>query len=124
MPRPRARSITSPEYVTAMPLRVAYLVNQYPSVSHTFIRREIHALERQGVEVHRISLRGWDLKLVDESDCSERERTRYVLRCGVLALAVALFGTALRAPGKFCSALQLAWRMSRTSDRPLVVHLA
>jgi len=30
-------------------LRVAYLVNQYPKVSHSFIRREILALERQGV---------------------------------------------------------------------------
>ena len=27
-------------------MRVAYLVNQYPKVSHTFIRREIGALER------------------------------------------------------------------------------
>ena len=25
-------------------MKVAYLVNQYPKVSHTFIRREIHAL--------------------------------------------------------------------------------
>lgn len=107
-----------------MPLRVAYLVNQYPSVSHTFIRREIHALERQGVEVQRISIRGWDLTLVDESDCSERGRTRYVLRRGVLGLAGALCQTALRMPGKFWSALQLACRMSRPSDRPWAVHLA
>ena len=28
--------------------RIAYLVNQYPKVSHSFIRREILALERQG----------------------------------------------------------------------------
>ena len=45
--------------------RVAYLVNQYPAVSHTFIRREILALERQGVTVDRFSLTGWDLPLVD-----------------------------------------------------------
>ena len=30
-----------------MSLRVAYLTNQYPKVSHSFIRREILALERQ-----------------------------------------------------------------------------
>ena len=40
--------------------RVAYLVNHYPAVSHSFIRREILALERLGVEVMRIALRGWD----------------------------------------------------------------
>ena len=35
-------------------MRVAYLINQYPKVSHTFIRREILALERQGVTVMRV----------------------------------------------------------------------
>ena len=39
-------------------LRVAYLVNQYPKVSHSFIRREILALERQGVAVERFAVRG------------------------------------------------------------------
>ena len=29
-------------------MRIAYLVNQYPKVSHTFIRREIQALEALG----------------------------------------------------------------------------
>ena len=40
-------------------LRVAYLVNQYPKVSHSFIRREILALERHGVSVERFAVRGW-----------------------------------------------------------------
>ena len=66
----------------AEPLRVAYLVNQYPKVSHSFIRREILALERRGVEVLRIALRGWDGEVVRPSDAHERERTRYVLRDG------------------------------------------
>ena len=107
-----------------MPLRVAYLVNQYPSVSHTFIRREIQALERQGVDVQRISLRGWDLKLIDESDVRERERTRYVLERGAWGLAGALVRTAMHSPAKLWSAACLARRMARQSYRPLVVHLA
>src|SRR5258705_3909204 len=64
------------------PVRVAYLVNQYPAVSHTFIRREIQALERQGVSVDRIALRGWDIPLVDAEDVAERKKTRYVLQGG------------------------------------------
>ena len=35
----------------AVGLKVAYLVNQYPAVSHSFIRREIAALEARGAEV-------------------------------------------------------------------------
>ena len=45
-------------------MRIAYFVNQYPKVSHSFIRREILALERQGFEVQRIALRGWNAEVV------------------------------------------------------------
>ena len=41
-------------------MRIAYLVNQYPWVSHSFIRREILALELLGIPDLRIALRGWD----------------------------------------------------------------
>ena len=70
-------------------MRIAYLINQYPKVSHSFIRREILALEQQGVDILRIALRGWDNAIVDEADASERKRTRYVLRDGALPLMVA-----------------------------------
>jgi colanic acid/amylovoran biosynthesis glycosyltransferase len=39
------------------PLRVAYLVSQYPALSHTFIEREIAALRAGGVEVSTFSVR-------------------------------------------------------------------
>jgi glycosyltransferase involved in cell wall biosynthesis len=104
-------------------VRVAYLVNQYPKVSHTFIRREILALERNGIQVVRIALRGWDSELVDEEDWRERERTRYVLRDGTPALLLALMRMLMR-PGRLMRALALVWRMGRRSERPLLVHLA
>src|ERR1700730_17072577 len=60
---------------------IAYLITQYPKVSHTFIRREITALERQGIEVVRIALRGWDDDaVIDPDDLRERARTMYVLQ--------------------------------------------
>lgn len=68
-------------------MRIAYFINQYPKVSHSFIRREILALERQGFEVQRIALRGWDAQLVDAEDVSEQAQTHYVLQGGVKALA-------------------------------------
>jgi glycosyltransferase involved in cell wall biosynthesis len=105
-------------------MRVAYLINQYPKVSHSFIRREILALERHGFEVMRIALRGWDLELVDPEDLQERTRTRYVLRDGTLALLSALILAALSRPARLFRATSLAWRMSRRSDRSLLVHLA
>jgi len=95
---------------------VAYLINQYPSVSHTFIRREIHALERRGLVVHRIALRGWDSPLVDERDLAERTRTRYVLQGGALALLLCMLRTALRSPALLWQTIRLAYRMSRSSE--------
>jgi glycosyltransferase involved in cell wall biosynthesis len=107
-----------------MSLRIAYLINQYPKVSHSFIRREILALERQGFEVQRIALRGWDGELADAEDQRERTRTRYVLQAGPFALLWAVLRTLLTAPGRFSSALALAIRMGQRAERPLPYHLA
>ena len=104
-------------------MRIAYLINRYPAVSHSFIRREILALERQGHEVMRISVRGWDEVLQSKQDLSERERTRYVLHGGPLPLLVALLRTAARRPLSLMTALGLIWQVGRKSDRPLAVHL-
>lgn len=104
--------------------RVAYLINQYPTISHTFIRREIQALERQGFDVLRISLHGWDLKLMNEEDRLERTRTRYVLQGGMFPLLGAMLRSMVTRPGRFISALALALRMSRGSERSLPYHLA
>lgn len=105
-------------------MRVGYLVNQYPAVSHVFIRREILALERRGVEVVRIALRGWDGQLVDEEDHLERDRTRYVLREGAPALLLALTRMLITHPVRFMRALAMAWRMGRRAERPSPMHLA
>jgi glycosyltransferase involved in cell wall biosynthesis len=105
-------------------MRVAYLVNQYPKVSHSFIRREILALERQGIEVLRFASRGWDAELADADDLRERTQTRYLLEGGLRKLV----GPALRAffasPWRFACAFALACRMGHRADRPLLVHLA
>jgi glycosyltransferase involved in cell wall biosynthesis len=103
-------------------MRVAYFINQYPKVSHSFIRNEILALERLGVDVVRLSLRGWDETLVDADDLSERTKTRYILRGGLLALLPALMLQCLRTPMRMLKALGLAHRLARQSDRPLPYH--
>lgn len=104
-------------------LHVAYLVNQYPKVSHTFIRREILALEALGLKVNRFAVRGWDAPVVDAADREEQRRTRYVLEPGLASLLVAAARTLVMAPVPalrgFICALRLGWR----ADRALPVHL-
>ena len=109
---------------SSMSQRIAYVINQYPKVSHSFIRREILALERQGFKIQRIALRGWDGDLVDEEDQQERARTRYVLQDGLFALLSAVLRMMLTAPIRFLCALSLTVRMGRRAERPLPYHLA
>ncbi|MEY8829345.1 glycosyltransferase family 4 protein [Sedimentitalea sp. XS_ASV28] len=103
--------------------RVAYLTNNYPKVSHSFIRREILALEAQGVDVLRFALRGWDADLVDEQDIAETHRTRHTLKDGVGALALSALKTMIRQPKPFFTALRAALAMSRHGLRPWPFHL-
>jgi colanic acid/amylovoran biosynthesis glycosyltransferase len=104
--------------------RIAYLVNDYPKVSHSFIRREILALERRGLAVQRIALRGWQGELADAQDREERTRTRYVLQAGLLALLIDVVLSFVKAPVRFVMALGLALRMAWQAQRPLPYHLA
>lgn len=107
-----------------MSSRVAYFINQYPMISHSFIRREIQALERQGCEIQRIALRGWNSEIIDDEDHHERTLTQYVLQDGLLPLFAAVVRTALSSPISFLHALLLAIRMGWKAERPLPFHLA
>lgn len=104
-------------------MKIAYFINQYPKVSHSFIRREILALERQGVEVTRLALRGWSDDLVDPDDLEERNKTHYLLRGGLRALLPATFRQLLGRPTAFFRAVSMALRLSRMSDRAVLYHL-
>ena len=102
---------------------VAYLVNQYPQPSQSFIRREIAALEKLGVRVERFTVRSWPGNLVDEGDRAEKQRTRVILSVGALGLLWATLRTMLTRPAKFTSALTLAVRTGYHSDRGLPLNL-
>ncbi|MCE2745135.1 MAG: glycosyltransferase [Burkholderiales bacterium] len=103
--------------------KVAYLVNQYPKVSHTFIRREILALEAKGLKVSRFSVRGWENELPDPVDEQERQKTRYLLQEGMMGLLSAGISVFLQRPKVFLKTLWLTLRISMRADRPLPFHL-
>lgn len=104
-------------------MRIAYLINRYPAVSHSFIRREILALERQNQEVLRISVRGWKDTLQSKEDQLERTRTRYILGGGAMPLIIAFLRILFTSPTRVIKALNLVWKISRRADRPLSIHL-
>jgi colanic acid/amylovoran biosynthesis glycosyltransferase len=105
-------------------MRVAYVINQYPKLSHTFIRREILALEQGGIEVVRIAVRGHETASLDAGDASETSKTRYLLQASPLEIARACLQALARSPGRFLSALATALRLGSRSDGGVFKHLA
>jgi colanic acid/amylovoran biosynthesis glycosyltransferase len=104
-------------------MKVAYLVNQYPKVSHTFIRREIQALERAGVTVSRFSIRVPNEIIADQEDVLEKSRTRVLLDEGGFRLARSTLACLWGRPGRFLRAALLALRIGRRSERGPLIHL-
>lgn len=103
-------------------MKIAYLTTQYPAVSHSFIRREIRAVERPGTEVLRFSIRAAPADLPDPADREEEARTTVVLGQGARRLITAFAGAMFRHPLRTMRALGCAWRMSRRGGRGLVHH--
>lgn len=104
-------------------MKIAYVLNTYPAPSHSFIRREIRALERRGEVVTRIAMRPFDGELVDQGDREEAELTNYVLARGFLAMLMAVFATGLRKPLGIWRALALTIRTARGSEAGYLKHL-
>jgi glycosyltransferase involved in cell wall biosynthesis len=104
-------------------MKVAYLVNQYPHVSHSFIRREIAALEALGLAVERFSVRPSPADLVDPADVAERQRTQIILGAGAAGLLGALLTTAISRPLRWLRALRATLRLGRRSERGVLRHL-
>ena len=105
-------------------MKIAYLINQYPKVSHSFIRREIIALESQGLTVKRFSIRKLSDELVDSMDIQELGKTQFILDVGIFGLLVNLFKIALFSPLKFFQALRVTVKIGYNSDRGLLRNLA
>ncbi len=103
-------------------MKLAYFVNGHPKVSHTFIRREVMAIERLGQPVIRYALRGWDDTLVDPDDLAEQRKTRYVLRNGVPGLLLATAKFAVDHPAKLWAGLRMAAKVAWHGDRTWLHH--
>jgi glycosyltransferase involved in cell wall biosynthesis len=103
-------------------MKIAYLTNQYPHVRHTFIRREIVALEAHGVEVLRFSMRDSGSDAVDPADKTEYTKTRAILNAGKGALLLALLAHMVARPIRFLRAARVAVRFGRRGDRGVLRH--
>ena len=90
-------------------MRIAYLCNVYPAVSHSFIRREIEGVEAAGHEVRRFTMRQVPSDLRDEADLREAARTECVLSQGVGRLFLAWLALMVQRPRASSVVNQRSW---------------
>ena len=107
-----------------MALKIAYFINQYPKVSHSFIRREILALEACGLTVLRFAVRSCADELVDEADQQELKKTRFLLEGGAIALLLGLLKVLFQRPSQFLHATGLTFKLGWRSEQGMLKHLA
>ncbi len=105
---------------------IAYVTGQYPSVSHTFIQREVEGLRTLGVEVLTCSVRRPPQNVVI-GPCQAQEAARTF---GILDAAKSPFRLITahahmvrRNPSRWFSALRLAWRIRPPGTRALLWQL-
>jgi len=104
-------------------MKLAYFVNQYPKVSHSFIRREILALEQLGYTIERFSLRTDKDELADPLDQDELTKTRYILSEKPLQIISAILKTFIASPLLFLTGIKTAFTMGLRSERGVLLHI-
>ena len=104
-------------------MKIAYLVNQYPKISHVFIRREILAVEKAGHTIDRYSIRRCAEKIVNPLDLEEARKTHTVLDAGWMGLLHAFVLISFTRFLLFARAFLLAVRVGIRSERGLLRHL-
>jgi glycosyltransferase involved in cell wall biosynthesis len=105
-------------------VRLAYLCNVYPAVSHSFVRREIEGVEAAGHQVYRFSLRPPQPGLKDDVDLQEARITSSVLSQGIGALVLSALILLLSQPANTFKAVAAALRLSGPGIKRRTRHIA
>lgn len=103
-------------------LRLAYLTTTYPSVSHTFIRRELREIERRGHSILRLAIRRSEAVLVDPLDLEESTKTIHCLSQPLWLHVTSVLRAVFSRPAQFINAFNVAVSMGLRSDRGLFKH--
>ena len=104
-------------------MRIAYFTNQYPAPSHTFIRREINALEERGHHIARYAVRPFRGQLKDCDDILEAAKTKHLLASPAKAVLASLVRELAIHPASTLKALKSAFRFARASGGRFLLHL-
>ena len=99
-------------------MRIAYLLDQYPAISHTFILREVAGLRARGVDVQTLSIHRSDPKhLLAQDDVAEYERTYSVRPISPIKLLAVHASALSAAPAEYLRTLLRSLSLARGAPR-------
>lgn len=105
-------------------MKVTYLVNRYPATSHTFITREIQALESAGIGVQRVSIRDGEVLSTDQQGLAEKAQTTVILRLRIFALVMSFLQAAVLHPRNMLRAVFATFQLTRNARSGPIRHAA
>jgi glycosyltransferase involved in cell wall biosynthesis len=107
------------------PPALAYLVSQYPAVSHTFILREIRQLRQFGLEIRTASVKppAASPKGFSEAEASEAAATFYVKTRRPWRIFRDHAACLARGPLAYLAGLRLAFRLAGLDLKAVLYHL-
>ncbi len=104
-----------------MAKRIGYLISQYPAPSHTFIRREIDAIRRAGLDIETFSIREPpEHDVLSDRDERDRDETWYVLPVSPLRLLRTNVRQLVRHPMRYVDTFAASLRHRVPGSRSLV----
>jgi colanic acid/amylovoran biosynthesis glycosyltransferase len=114
----------SPKMGTDRSADIAYITTGYPSPSHTFIQREIHELERQGIAIFPISInKVGSNELLSDTDRSDAKRTFTIKQISPLGAVVAATRFTLSSPKAVAEVVRLIVNLGVNDLKGFIWHL-
>jgi glycosyltransferase involved in cell wall biosynthesis len=106
-----------------MSANLGYLISRYPSISHTFILREVAELRRLGFRIHVASINNPDRQSdqLTSEERAEAETTFYVKASGAAGALRAHSAALTRNPAAYLRGLWFAVRLGRTDLRRIAM---
>ena len=106
-------------------MRLAYLLSQYPTVTHTFLLRELRALRDLGLDFQVISIRACDRPdhLLSPQEQEERERTYVVLEEDFVSVVRTHLAILIKRPRRYLAGAVYALRLARLDLRKMFWNL-
>jgi len=106
------------------PVKLGYLVSQYPALSHTFVLREVLTLRRHGADVRVVSVRECDrpMAALSAEEAEEAKRTFCVIGAGFVHAVLTNIRVLCWHPVGYLRGLLYAWRLSRGTPKLLVMY--